>query len=1349
MIQDSQGALVVAGWAFGTVSNAFADMANAPPLFYNPTAASTEALSCGEATTSERKMMLMKLDLEGDIDWNHFYSNNDDPVAALTELSYGWSVVETDRNGVKGYRIVGTQRELVNVDGVAELRVRPFIVQTSVAGIMEWKKRWAEELGYWQDSDPNMAALAIVRKQDPGTGAQHFLITGNRGLASGSSPYLAYFVEPNSSTGFVPPTWVVDGAVNSSQFPELIAGRNHTPTDACFVQRNGETAVVWPLIANQTGGNKFAEGRVYAIQVDDPATTVASVDLGELHAFDLYMGITPMSNGNVAVVTTKWPEGFSVNGDPYGWNDMPQDVRDCLERYTSYDGEGAAPVINWTIANPGGPGLVYRFYGTQSYAAELDVDDLSIVWDHQWIHDGGYEDLTGYDEPTDCYQGNPRRRQCNFKVVQASDGGLLVCGNTGHNFDDAYIAKLMPCELLFPTADLELDENGQFVLAGSTTWTTDRNVIGTVVVPDGVTLTIDGATIGFAVSTPEQITNITVLSGGTLQLLNGAHLTTWQGCPAPNPGLWDGVKVFGHYGESTFDQGQEILLPQGLVIMRDEATISNAKVGILAGNAPLANPEQQNNQWAGWLDLKDAIFRNNRYGVVAHRAGPIGFLPQRGDKLFNGPGTRFENCTFETTADLLDAGSYPVAHVALSRRKDAVFLGCTFANDRTDIPSLTSLQLGHGIKAFNSYYTVRQSSVFRNLDHGIRATSTHSNLISDVRDSQFQNNVCGIYISGEAGLTIRNNTFALGKWWGIPLTNPDEEFWGDNHRGIFTTSSTGLNIRDNSLTRSTESPAEPLLEGIVVGYTRGSNEVVYGNSAAGLSIGYVGEGISADVDGDAEAANTIGLQFQCNSNSINEKNVISRKADPAPAAEQERHTIRGFQGLADRAAGNSFDQNTDADLEKNTTFIPVISYFFDPAFPDQEPSNFLPTDFAVQSITGTSNACAVGPGGFTGNGLTIPGTKALVQQNRTDYGSLRYVYEQLIDGGNTNEVVQEIIGTWPNDVWELRSQLLSRSPYLSTTALKELVNKALVPVAIKLEVCVANPEATQQVGFLEWAKAEALYPLPTYALDAIVASWETRTYRTYLELELAGKHTALTQGVHQLLELYRADSIHADPDSLRGAWKQLRTRGARYAEVGLLLKDQRYSEALSVLNAMPVEKELRPREEDERQRMLSYVELLTTAHGAGRSEDQLTAAEVSTLASLVGDHYDRPAVWASNLLCAQYGQCRSPYTGGKAAVKSRTAQHPTVEVAEAATGLQIHPNPASAWTAFTYKMPGNGATLHLRVRDSQGRVLFFTPAAGEEGQVVWDCRGVAPGVYTVELLREGKLERSERLIIQP
>ena len=80
--------------------------------------------------------------------------------------------------------------------------------------------------------------------------------------------------------------------------------------------------------------------------------------------------------------------------------------------------------------------------------------------------------------------------------------------------------------------------------------------------------------------------------------------------------------------------------------------------------------------------------------------------------------------------------------------------------------------------------------------------------------------------------------------------------------------------------------------------------------------------------------------------------------------------------------------------------------------------------------------------------------------------------------------------------------------------------------------------------------------------------------------------------------------------------------------------------------------------------------------------------------------------------------------------------------------LLLWPNPSNQQTWLAYSLPGHSGPVQLRIRDAQGRLAHTLQASGEEGQVVWDTRDVAPGVYTVELLREGKLERTERLVIQ-
>ncbi|MFN6177489.1 MAG: hypothetical protein ACK46G_08140 [Flavobacteriales bacterium] len=89
------------------------------------------------------------------------------------------------------------------------------------------------------------------------------------------------------------------------------------------------------------------------------------------------------------------------------------------------------------------------------------------------------------------------------------------------------------------------------------------------------------------------------------------------------------------------------------------------------------------------------------------------------------------------------------------------------------------------------------------------------------------------------------------------------------------------------------------------------------------------------------------------------------------------------------------------------------------------------------------------------------------------------------------------------------------------------------------------------------------------------------------------------------------------------------------------------------------------------------------------------------------------------------------------------------EQAPPRAGMQLWPNPSEGQLWISYTLPGNSGAVQLRIRDAQGRTAHTLQASGPEGQVVWDSRGTAPGVYTVELLREGRIEHTERLIIQP
>lgn len=151
--------------------------------------------------------------------------------------------------------------------------------------------------------------------------------------------------------------------------------------------------------------------------------------------------------------------------------------------------------------------------------------------------------------------------------------------------------------------------------------------------------------------------------------------------------------------------------------------------------------------------------------------------------------------------------------------------------------------------------------------------------------------------------------------------------------------------------------------------------------------GFVGEGVSADIYG---TPNVIGLQFHCNTNDGNVRNLVSRIANEA--SDPEFHTIRGFQGYTDLGTGNTFDQNSGGwDFWMNTEYVPVIKYHYDGSEADQEPIYYTQitgvSEVDPVPLTSEANACGVNPYQMVGGGGTSSMMIGLVE-SREAYESL-------------------------------------------------------------------------------------------------------------------------------------------------------------------------------------------------------------------------------------------------------------------------------------------------------------------------------------------------------------------------
>ncbi|MDX9751984.1 MAG: hypothetical protein RBT71_12965, partial [Flavobacteriales bacterium] len=765
------------------------------------------------------------------------------------------------------------------------------------------------------------------------------------------------------------------------------------------------------------------------------------------------------------------------------------------------------------------------------------------------------------------------------------------------------------------------------------------------------------------------------------------------------------------------------------------------------------------NDWnsiGGVLQATDATFSNCRRSAefMAYQ----NFLPGNPSNL-RGNLSHFTRCHFVVDDDYRGGNDF-YAHASLWKVDGIDFVGCEFDNLQTTIDE--SAYLGAGIISIDAAYrvipdcnilvqgacppqhTVR--SVFRGLDHGIRASNSSTSRRFVVDRADFHANIAGVYANGVPGYQVKNCRFFMGDR-DVTLSGPVDTKFNLHHRGIFSTESWGFTVDDNELEQDGD---HELTEGIVIGYSRDHNDVVFRNKATGLARGYIGEGVCADLTPGNTPVR--GLWFLCNDNFGNSRNFWSRKIDGN--SDENTHIIRTNQGASKRPADNTFDQNAangpSSDFTVTTIFSP-IGYWH------RNTGNYVPIYHSTGLFPAVvtyipSNNCAgkiIGVPHEPPSGMPPGPLVGLMMERKGAYVDTRYLYEQLIDGGNTDAVLEEIQESWPQDAWTLRGYLLNRSPYLSTASLREMVQRGIMPDAMITEILVANPEATRQDGFLRWLQEESGHPLPEYLLGMVVASWDQRTYRDALENEMAHHHGEMTQAANALLHHYRSDTTQVPLDSVRWVWRQLRTPAARFGEALTWLEEHRFDSAAAAIAWIPEEHRLGADGLAEVQRMQDWIDFLQDVHGSGRTTLQLDSAEVQQLVALAGGAYDRPAAFITNLLCFGYGICRPPSTGGDDGTPKSLPRTELPAVGNLVQALlAIHPNPADAWVAFDYDLLVPPDDALLVIRDITGREVYRKVLQEARQQVVWDTRMMAPGTYTASLINGKQLLRSEKIVIR-
>lgn len=875
--------------------------------------------------------------------------------------------------------------------------------------------------------------------------------------------------------------------------------------------------------------------------------------------------------------------------------------------------------------------------------------------------------------------------------------------------------------LIIPTAVSPVNtiSSYNFNAGTTTTWsygnnpfnisTTPVQVIHELRISSNSKLTISGMTFRFSPTAKVIIEN-----GSTLTLDNGSVFTSNYEGECPTPYTWVGVEVWG----SPSNQSQNINPPVvGKLILKNSSKIEHAQWGARAQRPGLST-------YRGGIIIaqSNSIFFNNKVDVE--------FLPYQNinNGIQYGNKSSFNNVTFSNDATWLTLFSGSPLHVYIDGCRGIRFTNCHFFNSTSMFQKLSI-----GIKSNNANFTVSGSD-FSNLYRAIDAYKDNISTNSySVTYSSFSDNELAIRNQNVNNINLLRNTFTIGGHQRAGVTH---------HYGIRNNFGTGFTIEENTFNLSVNSSTANKI-GILIRSSGTAANQIYKNTFNGITYGNYSYGQNRD---NSPNGFMQGLQWLCNTNTGN------THYDFYATGNIPNDGVRLNQGTSAYPAGNtfSFSPGTNySDFNNNTSV--ALNYYHKSTIPAQTPLDY--NSLVIPISTGSnSNSCPSHICDPPCDYLRL--SAAAIQQLYSDYDAaetaylnMLYAYNQLMDGGSTNALLTEIQLNWSADVVTLFNELMERAPYLSQEILREVASMDVLPQAMLLTVCMANPDATKDERFLHFLQYEIPNPLPQYMIDLVISSWHDGTARTTMENMLASKNQQMGFISDRILtDLYYKLSLDIDsidpndttnyPQQINYWLSRIQTVEAKYDLIENYFEEENFEGVAEILESIPVNFKLSAEQVQAHNDYIYFYQFREALFAAGRSFSELEGSQIDELIAFTQGEQNFAKGLAQNVLCFYYDICRDDNLeeiSGRMMLPANAPQSVNInninDRVNYANQVTVSPNPASDIAVFKFFLPSTKQQLILTICDMAGKEINRFALKDSQDVIIWETSSVNDGVY--------------------
>jgi hypothetical protein len=868
------------------------------------------------------------------------------------------------------------------------------------------------------------------------------------------------------------------------------------------------------------------------------------------------------------------------------------------------------------------------------------------------------------------------------------------------------------------------------------TWDFAIKMYQDIIIPDGRTLTIT-CEVKMPLSG-----KIIVEPGGKL-VVDGGTIT------CAHNGFWGGIEVWGDVEAHQYTiNGQ---CAQGQVILKNGAVIENAILGVFAGKFA-ENSDGYDDDYAGGiiqvqgnqsLDEPAASFINNEWAVT--------FRPYQNYHPFSGNPMHnlsyFTNAQFEVNNDY-HASPWYKEMVRLIQVDGITFSGCSFENSQS--------KYGEGISAIGSGFLVNDycaatslppmccnpedivPASFTNLARAVSAANSGSHTVS-IANANFYNNSIGVKLTSVQNASIISNQFHIAE-----ATANEQDQCGERASGygIWMDNCSGFAIEENYFTKASGAPAGNYT-GIYINNTEAADEV-YKNYFDGLSYANYAEGKNWFEDHTWE-----GLAYYCNENTGNWQDITVAAGDPSG--------IQSPIGSDDLPAGNTFSDNANSNIYNDGNYW--IGYFYYAPSPGNTNTPYYPDEvYRVirEEVVGVQNNCLSHYGGG-GSGIDVrslvlsPGEKLETEQAYAgylaDYNNVKVLYNNLKDGGNTETTLEDVESSWPADMWELRAELLGKSPHLSMEVLKAAADKTeVLPESMIFEIMAANPDELRKEDLIKYLEDKE-NPLPGYMIDILQQVATGTSYKTVLQKDMAHYNRLKTRAAHDMIRSLLNDTI-LNTSELRNWLDNLGGKRADEQIISTYIQEGNYTDALALAGMMPALYNYGDNALAEHDYYTEMLDLSINLAQQGRSFFDLDSTEVNNLAYIANNSKGTGGAQARGILESAYAYnfCNCLNVSDTSGYKSSSSFSKDSFNQAFGVEIDVKPNPASDWVSFNYTLPDSELEGLIKISDVNGKIIETFTVTGLQGQKVWDTRKTDSGIYFYTFTVNG-ISKSGKLVI--